>query len=192
MTEQKPRRSKRLNHVERVDLEFARAVGLNRRKKSGRWIGRFADIGDQPPMMGVSLATLAVGLASRSARLRRTGLRMVAAHVIATAGKTVVKNLIDRTRPRALASKSYRLKKGRSEDSELRSMPSGHSAGAVALAGAIGEDFPGATPAAAAGAALIAGAQLPVRNHYLSDVAAGVLLGLAASIAARKLVPAAA
>ena len=180
----------RLTAIEAVDLRLARFLGIDRRKAGGRWTARFAELGDQPPMMGLSLATVAAGLATRNPRLRQTGLRMVAAHALSTAGKSVVKNLIDRTRPRALGDNDYRMQPGQSGDKELRSMPSGHSAGAVALAGAVGDDFPRAAPAAAVGAALLAGAQLPTRNHFLSDVAVGSLIGIAASLAARKLVPA--
>ncbi len=68
-------------------------------------------------------------------------------------------------------------------------MPSGHSAGAVAVAGAIGDDYPRAQAPAALGAAAIAAAQPLSRHHYVSDVLAGAGIGLAVAALARWLVP---
>ena len=59
----------------------------------------------------------------------------------------------------------------------------------MAIAGAIGPDYPGAILPAAAGATSIAGAQLPSKNHFLSDVLVGTGLGLAAAAIARMIIP---
>ena len=114
---------------------------------------RFAELGDQPPLVAVSLGVAAVGFAARDERLQRTGMRMLAAHSLSTMAKLAGKDSVDRTRPGALSEKAYRLKQGTSRDGRLRSMPSGHSAGIVAVAGAISADYPRALlPAAAASA----------------------------------------
>lgn len=183
------RTSKKLTRVEQADLKVARAVGVRRNSRAGQAIGRFAEFGDQPPLIALAALTIAVGTAHRDERLARTGLRMLAAHALATMGKLAIKDSIDRTRPGALNEKAYRLEEGSSRDGRLRSMPSGHSAGVAAVAGALAPDYPGTILPAAAVATSIAGAQLPTRNHFLSDVMVGIGIGLAAAGIARLLIP---
>ena len=78
---------------------------------------------------------------------------------------------------------------GTSKDHRLQSMPSGHSAGVVAVTGAAIAGYPAvAIPAVAASGAIMA-AQLPSRNHFLSDVAAGAAIGLAGFALARLILP---
>ena len=178
-----------LTRVERTDLEVTRAVAISPKRRAGRWIRRFAELGDQPPLVAVSLGVAAVGFAARDERLQRTGLRMLAAHSLSTMAKLAGKDSVDRTRPGALNEKAYRLKQGSSRDGRLRSMPSGHSAGIVAVAGAIAADYPRALVPAAAASVAVGAAQLPSRNHYLSDVIVGAGIGLAVTGLARWLIP---
>ncbi len=187
MTKAKTRRP---SPIERLDLKVARAAALDRTTPSGRWVRRFAELGDQPPLLALCGAVVAAGVMRRDERLARTGLRMLAAHSLATMAKLLGKNSIDRTRPGALKEKKYRLEEGDSHDGRLRSMPSGHSAGMAAVAGAIAADYPRALVPAAAISIAVMGAQLPSRNHFLTDVVAGAAVGLAATVAARLLVPA--
>ena len=182
-----PKRS--LSKVERVDLKVTRATAIDAKRPAGRWVRRFAEIGDQPPLVAVSLAVIAVGISARDERLRRTGLRMLAAHSLSTMAKLAGKDSIDRTRPGALGENGYRLEQGTSRDGRLRSMPSGHSAGIVAVAGAIATDYPRALVPAAAASIAVGAAQLPSRNHYLSDVVVGAGIGLAVTGLARWLIP---
>jgi len=175
--------------VERVDLKVARTVGLDQRSLAGRWTAHFAEIGDQPLLVALSLSVAAIGAVRRDERMARTGLRMLAAHSLAGMGKLFGKDLVDRTRPGALREKAYRFEEGDSRDGRLRSMPSGHSAGAAAVAGAIVADYPAALVPLGLAATAIGAAQLPSRNHFLSDVIAGAALGLAATAVARLLIP---
>lgn len=175
--------------VERTDLRVTRTIGLNRGTAAGRWLGRFANLGDQPPLIGLAATVIAVGALRRDERLARTGLRMLAAHSLATMGKLAVKDSINRTRPGALNEKAYRLEPGASRDGRLRSMPSGHSAGVMAVAGAIAPDYASAILPAAGVATSIAAAQLPSKNHFLSDVLVGTAIGAAAAGIARLLIP---
>ncbi len=152
-------------------------------------IRKFAEIGDQPPLVAISLGVIAAGVVGGHDRLRRTGCRMLTAHSLSTIAKQAGKDSIDRTRPGALNEKAYRLEKGTSHDGRLRSMPSGHSAGIVAIAGAIAADYPQALIPAAASAVAVGAAQVPSRNHYLSDVIVGAGIGLAVTGLARLLIP---
>lgn len=144
-----------------------------------------ADLGDQPPMRILCGAVIAVGLIGGDRRLAGTGLRMLAAHTLATWGKDFVKRRIDRTRPRSRSKpgKDHRPAPGRSEAKEETSFPSGHSAGAAAVARAFARDYPEHAGAAYAAAGVIALAQIPRCAHYPTDVGAGLAIGVAAEAA---------
>lgn len=162
-----------------------------RTKAAGR-VRAFADLGDQPPMRALSGATIGLGVLRRDPKLVRTGLRMLSAHTVATAVKTAIKDRIDRTRPGdAMKNGRYRLQSGESRDKRLSSMPSGHSAGVAAVALAMGREYPMAAPSSGIAAASIIAAQLPSKNHFLSDVIAGAAIGIASEIAVSALMRAA-
>ncbi|GAA3890058.1 hypothetical protein GCM10022276_06360 [Sphingomonas limnosediminicola] len=105
---------------------------------------------------------------------------MLIAHEAATLAKNLVKTNVDRTRPRSVENTDAKKpKKGDHTAKEKTSFPSGHSAGAMAAARAFSREFPEYGAAAIGGAAFIAAMQIPRCAHYPTDVAAGVLLGLA-------------
>ena len=66
---------------------------------------------------------------------------------------------------------------GKSQDHELTSFPSGHTAGAVAVAIAVSRDVDGAGVPAALIATGVAAAQPVTGKHYLSDLVAGAAVG---------------
>lgn len=145
-------------------------------------LGRFASLGDQPPLRTLCAAVIAAGVAGNNRRLARAGVRMLVAHTLATLAKDFVKERVDRTRPRSTGGKGkdHVPRPGRDTSKEETSFPSGHSAGAAAVARAVARDYPEyAAPAYAAGGAL-ALAQIPRCAHYPTDVGAGLVLGLAA------------
>lgn len=176
----RPKSDRTLHKVEKADLEVAEAVAVDEDGAGGRWLSRVAELGDQPPLVALSALVLATGIVRQDRKLARTGLRMLAAHAVATAVKCFIKDEIDRTRPgEALEKDRYKLAKGRSKEGRLRSMPSGHSAGLAAVARAAGREYPKAAVPAGAAAATVTAAQLPSGNHFASDVAAGLAIGLA-------------
>jgi membrane-associated phospholipid phosphatase len=145
-------------------------------------LGRFASLGDQPPLRTLCAAVIAAGVAGGDRRLARAGIRMLVAHTLATLAKDYVKERVDRTRPRSKGDrgKDHVPKPGRDTSKEETSFPSGHSAGAAAVARAFARDYPEyALPAYAAGGAL-ALAQIPRCAHYPTDVGAGLAIGIAA------------
>jgi hypothetical protein len=144
-----------------------------------RALNTAAEVADQPPLIAVSLATIALGAVLRRPTVLRAGSRMLASHLLATGVKTVFKRSIDRTRPaRALADGAHRVGKATgSKDTDLNSFPSGHTAGAVAVAQAVAADLPGAAAPARLAAGAVGAAQLPAGKHYLTDVAAGAAIG---------------
>lgn len=190
MAHRKPRANRRLTPIEEVDIGVARAVALDKRSKAGKALARFAELGDQPPLIALCLAVTATGALRKNEKLARTGLRMLAAHSLTTMAKLLGKDLVDRTRPQeALRNGRYRLEKGDSRDGQLRSLPSGHSAGVTAVALAASRDYSGlGFPAAVAGGTVML-AQLPAKNHFLSDIVAGAAIGLLAGLLAGALIP---
>ncbi len=111
---------------------------------------------------------------------------MLAAERIAIAFKEYGKNHIDRSRPKALLSKDrYLMRRGTSNKAALRAFPSGHTAGAVAIARALSRDYPVA-PAAYATAAALGLLQVVRRAHWPGDVVVGAGLGLLAEMIANR------
>jgi membrane-associated phospholipid phosphatase len=118
-----------------------------------------------------------------SDRLVRAGARMLLAREAATLVKNVFKTNIDRTRPRSATSRrDKKARKGTSSAKEQSSFPSGHSAGAIAAARAVSREYPEYGVAVTTAAALVAASQVPRCAHYPTDVAAGILLGLAVEV----------
>lgn len=145
-----------------------------------RALSWFSELGDQPQMLTLSGGVLALGVVRADARMVRAGARMVAAHLLATAAKNFVKRRVDRTRPRSAAGEDgHKPKPGRTDSKEETSFPSGHSAGALAVASAFAREYPKHRLPALGAGGLIALAQIPRCAHYPTDVGAGVAIGVA-------------
>lgn len=167
--------------VLKADEEVASAAIDHREDPAVRAIGWVSDIGDQPQMRILSALVIGGGLLARSPRLIRAGVRMLIAHEAATFAKDQVKARVDRTRPRSAGTRQQRKpRQGAHLTKEVTSFPSGHSAGAIAVARAFGREFPEYRAPALGAAAAVAAAQIPRCTHYGSDIAAGLLLGAAA------------
>jgi membrane-associated phospholipid phosphatase len=150
-------------------------------------LSHVASLGDQPQLRTLSIALFAAGLAAGSRsehgpRLMRAGARMLAAHTLATLAKDFVKRRVDRTRPRSLDDRSTTPlpKPGRDDAKEETSFPSGHAAGAAAVARAFCREYPELAGTATGAAAIVSLVQVPRCAHYPSDTAAGLAIGLAA------------
>jgi membrane-associated phospholipid phosphatase len=164
-----------------ADKAATNAVKPYRKSAAVRAMAWASELGDQPQMLTLSGGLLALGLARGDGRMARAGARMIAAHLLATAAKAFVKHRVDRTRPRSAGDgRGHGIKPGRSHAKEETSFPSGHSAGAAAVARAFSREFPEHRGAALAGAGFIALAQIPRCAHYPTDVGAGLAIGLAA------------
>ena len=174
----------------RADAEVDEAVAPLRESLPVRALSFVSDLGDQPQLRLMSSALIVFGLVSSNRRLSHAGARMLIAHELATLAKRFVKDRIDRTRPRSARSADQRkIRPGKSKAKEKTSFPSGHSAGAIAVARAYSREYPEHKPAALAAAGVIAAAQIPRCAHYLTDVAAGVVVGSSAEAAANLLWP---
>lgn len=181
-------RSPSVSAVERADLATAEQAAEWRHHPAIRILGTISQLADQPQLYTVSALTAAAGVVRGDARLARTGLRMVAAEWLATKAKSAIKHRVDRTRPHVpVDGGEYRMEPGESRDKALSSFPSGHTAGAVAVARVYASEYPeyaGAAWALAAFAGLI---QIPRCAHFPSDIGAGAAIGLVAgSLVAKR------
>jgi membrane-associated phospholipid phosphatase len=165
-----------------ADAAVADAAEEIQQTRAVRVMAMLSEIGDQPQMRALAGGLVAVGLFGRNPRLMKAGVRMLAAHELATFLKNVVKNRVDRTRPRSRedTADAHKIRPGDNHGKEETSFPSGHSAGAAASARAFTREFPEYKAPALAAAGGVALAQIPRCAHYPTDVGAGIAVGLAA------------
>ena len=162
-----------------IDRTIGDAAARARNSTVMRVLGPASDIADQWPLFGVSAVTAAVGIARRDRKLAATGLTMTLSMLTATVLKNVVKNRVDRSRPFYVAEKGkYVFEPGEHDVPELDSFPSGHTAGAIAVARALGREYPPVAIIALPAVAAVALAQLPRGKHYPIDLLAGAFVGL--------------
>lgn len=181
----------KLTKVEQADQKLARVAGQKRDNALVKAAGNLSDLSDQPPLIALSLLTIGAGVFSEDRSLARTGVRMLLSHLVSTQAKSFVKHRIDRTRPFVvLAGGSYHGRKGGNPAKEENSFPSGHTAGAVAVARAIAREHPEHAPASYITAGLAASMQLPRAAHFASDVVVGALIGMASEAVVALVMPA--
>ena len=172
-----------------AEARLGRAVTPRDGTVTEKVVTRIGKMGDQPELRTISVMTIAAGLVGANRRLLRAGVRMLLAHEIATLAKDVIKRRIDRTRPHSARTQAQRKVKLGSETAKKHtSFPSGHSAGAVAVARAFSREYPEHGAAALAAAGVVAAAQVPRLVHYPTDVAGGILLGTVSEAAADLIV----
>jgi len=176
--------------IAKTEARIARVAAPRAGSAPEQVVATIGKLGDQPELRTLAAVVLAGGLLGANRRLLRTGIRMLLAHELATLGKDLIKGRIDRTRPHSAESRSDRaVKPGRNTAKSKTSFPSGHSAGSVAVARAVGREYPQLQAPALAAAAIVGGLQVPRLAHYPSDVAAGMIVGAAAEAAAGLILP---
>lgn len=164
-----------------MDHSVHEAVKPDRHSAFVKVLGKLSDIGDQPPARTLCGGLIVVGLIRSDSRMLAAGVRMLLAHELATVAKNMIKQRVDRKRPRSAAGKDEeRPTPGDNRDKEESSFPSGHSAGAMALACAYQAVYPEHRMAALLAGSSVALAQIPRCAHYPTDVGAGVAIGIAA------------
>lgn len=168
--------------VLRFDKRVRKAVLPRRDSAPVKAIDWVSKIGDQAQMRLVAGGVMLAGVVRRDAKLFSAGLRMLAAHELATATKTWVKDRVVRTRPRNPAKHgAHKPHKGHDTRKEKSSFPSGHAAGAAALTSAFASVYPEHAMAARTAAGAVALGRIPACKHYPSDVVAGTAIGIASA-----------
>jgi undecaprenyl-diphosphatase len=169
--------------VEEVDQAVAQAFIPYVEQSGVKALGAVSDLSDQEPLYAGAAAVLVTAAIMRDGRTWRAGTRLLAAHLLATGLRGIVKQMVDRTRPDAAAERGeYVLRAGQRHESDFNSFPSGHTAGAVAVARAVGRAYPGSRHAALGLAAAAGAAQVIRSKHYVSDVVVGAAIGWTAEI----------
>lgn len=167
-----------------LDHTVHEAAEDHRKDPIVRTVAWLSQIGDQPQLRLLSGGLIVAGLARSDARMATAGARMLLAHELATANKSFIKHRVDRKRPRSAGSRGQEQPHaGHSHAKEDTSFPSGHSAGATAVACAFAAVYPEHGNAARLAASAVALAQIPRCAHYPTDVAAGIAIGVAADAA---------
>ena len=168
--------------VEEADKDAARSAARHRHHPVVKSLGAASEIADQIPLSLVCAAMIGGGAIAGRPQITQAGLKMMTAHVLANSVKRIIKNNFKRTRPKVMIEEqTYECEAGESEGGHDTSFPSGHTAGAVAVATVMARDLPQTAVPALAIAAMIAGIQVPRGKHYPIDVAAGAVLGFAAA-----------
>ena len=178
-----------VSRIEQADLRIATAMEAKDHPLI-RATGALSEIGDQPPMIALSVGTAIVGAVRRDRRMVRAGVRMLVAHAFATWTKQAIKAGIVRTRPATAQKEGYHSDTGKDTDHAVSSFPSGHTAGAVAVAQAVARDYPAAALPVRGVAAAVAIVQIPRAKHFLSDLVVGAAIALVAERLASTLVDA--
>lgn len=169
--------------LEAADMAVVEAADERKHHPAARAVRAIGHLGDQPPMLALSATLLLSGWRDGDRRLMRAGARMVASELVTIAIKDLVKRAVTRTRPHLLRDEGrYEVRTGGPHEGEYNSFPSGHTAGAVAVARALVREYPEAAVPAYGFATAVAAGQIPECAHYPTDVAAGALIGLASEV----------
>ena len=168
-----------------LDGSLAEAMAPHGDRPVVKAIGFIGKQGDQPQMIALSSLVLAAGVFRGNKRVIEAGGRMLASHLLATATKHVIKRRVDRHRPPRSEAEPVIAKPrlGHNSAKAWTSFPSGHTAGAVAVAQGFARAFPEHRGKAVAGAALVSFAQVCKQAHYLTDIAAGIAIGVVSEAA---------
>lgn len=94
----------RLRAIEQADIAVAKRLGALQDNRSVKLLGDASELADQPPLIALGMGAVAAGLLLRQPTVALAGLRMLAAHAVATGLKTAVKRTVDRTRPYVLTN----------------------------------------------------------------------------------------
>jgi membrane-associated phospholipid phosphatase len=183
------RAAARLTAPERADVKAAAWAAQYRKHPVVKAASFVAEGADQPQLVALSLAVFALGVATGDARLRLCGMRMVAAIATATALKTLGKRLVARTRPNAVIKRGgYRKMALGPVEGDWNAFPSGHTAGALAVARAVGRTYPDLEAASLALATFAGVTQIFKGGHFPSDVLAGAVVGVASELGSERAV----
>jgi membrane-associated phospholipid phosphatase len=167
--------------IEQADIAFSARISGQRRHPLIKALGKVGELGDQPQLLVLCTSVIAFGLLSGRRRVAVAGANMLVSFALATAMKTAVKRTVSRTRPNVVLDEgTYAVEPLGPDVGPWHSMPSGHTAGSVAVARALARTCPEAALPAYAAAATIGLAQLPTAHHFATDVAAGAAVGLLA------------
>ncbi len=149
------------------------------RSEPGDDLARLARRLGQPEVYApVALGTVAVGLVTGNGRVTRAGGRITGSLLLAGVAVNILKPLVGRARPQ-FSLEAHDFRPFSSQDA----WPSGHTAVAFALATSLSDELR-QTPASVllyGAATLTAWSRVNDNRHWVTDVAAGALIGVASA-----------
>ena len=170
-----------VSEVERLDVAAGTKIAKRRDHPAAKAAAKASEVGDQGPLYAFSAGLLIAGLATRNARVAKSGVAMLAAVGFADVAKRIAKGLVRRTRPHVLLDEGrYKTDAGGSERKPEQSFPSGHTACSIAAARALSRTFPEAGAVAGVAAVGIGVSRIAKGAHWPLDVVAGAVIGLVA------------
>lgn len=150
------------------------------RSLQGIWIERIGDagyvIGSGASLAVISGLFVVAGYLRANPAWRRTGFRGWAAHAVTAVLVQGLKHGIGRPRPRLHRDEEFFT--GPGLDSGLDAFPSGHASASFAVASVVARCHPALARPAFAVAGFIAVTRIVRGSHFVTDVLAGVVLGL--------------
>lgn len=170
-----------LSSIERLDLLVSERAGPYFDTPAIKAANGFTKAADQPPLLAMSVVVMAGGLVLERPQTVTLGIRMLTSTFLATKLKNAIKSRVNRTRPDAVAhGDPYRFEAGDSDQKQMTSFPSGHTAALVAASLPIVRQVPRLRVGSLALTVLVGGLRIARGKHYLSDVTAGAMVGVVA------------
>ena len=174
--------------LEGADVALATRLASRKDHPLVRALAVLGELGDQPQLAAIGGAVLVCGIMRRDRRLTEAGAGMLGSLLLATLVTGGIKRLVSRTRPHVLLDEGhYEVKWLTRSEGPSRSFPSGHTAGSIAVARAVGRAYPGVRRPAYSAAAFVALTQLPRGAHYPLDIVAGAFIGIGVESAVGQL-----
>lgn len=168
--------------IEHKEVGLAGAIGRLRERPAVKAAGKAAKLGDQEPLYALGALLTGVGVGLGRPDLIRAGVRLTAAVGLADGLKSLVKKAVARSRPNMVVDEDRYVahpSDGSHEKTE-QSFPSGHVACSVAAGVALSRIEPRLAPAVAVAVTGLGVTRVLEGQHWPSDVAAGLVVGLAA------------
>lgn len=168
--------------IEKADIAVGRVLATHRNHPVVRWCCGVGEVGDQGPLYIIGASIVATGILRKSPHCLLAGISMLAAVGVADVTKRSIKKLVKRSRPNHLLDEgNYEFEVGGSPKKIEQSFPSGHVAGTVAAAGILSRFYPTTAGYTNMATGIITLSRIVKGRHWPLDVAAGFVVGRAAS-----------
>ncbi len=146
------------------------------------WLAQISDLGDQlgngESLVVVSVMFLIVGYGLRRQDWKSAGWQTLFSHGLAGLLSNVIKHLVGRARPKFMHAGNLELSP--MTGSGWDSFPSGHASASFAVATVLAMKFPRWRWLFIVLASAIAGSRILRGSHFITDVAAGTVIGVLA------------
>jgi membrane-associated phospholipid phosphatase len=167
--------------LEAADIWLGAEIASHRDEPLAKAAGIASKVGDQEPLYAIGAALCVAGFFCRNRRLAGSGAAMLAAVGAADLAKSGIKRAVSRTRPYVLLDQGrYAVEAGGSDQKPEQSFPSGHMAGSVAAACAIGRNYPRAGVVTGLAAIAMGISRVAKGAHWPLDLVGGAVVGFVA------------